>query len=181
MKNISLVLRLIGTSHASPGAGILFRKVLLAWAGGKKKTMGEEQEKYPRPELGSWHTITEYAVKTHPSYNNATVWRVAPIDNYLPERGKWVYEGEKNSPPLVAWRNDWKYERTKLVECRAMYIGYRYKKNGYAHWNADFEGEYMFGFSQHGTVEVWMFVVYESRNPIPVFPFQVNGKSKKKG
>ena len=126
-----------------------------------------------RPKLGSWYTITEYAVKTHPQYNRSTIWRRSSVDNYLPERGKWIYEGDETPPPLVSWNNNWRYERTKIGECRAMYIGYRYKKNGDAHWTPDSDSYYVFGFDQRETFEVWMFVVYEGRNPIPVFPFEI--------
>jgi len=58
-----------------------------------------------------------------------------------------------------------------------MYIGYRYKFNG--KWNTtgpyayDVEDTYVDYFASSETVEVWMFVTHDNRNPIPVFPFEI--------
>lgn len=127
-----------------------------------------------RPEMGTWHMITECLIKTHPDQTYSTVWKPKPIDLYMPERGSWVYHGEDESPPPISWQNGWKWEREPTLECKAMYCGYRYKKNGETHYENDGyeEGGYLWGFTQRETFEVWMFVTHENRNPIPVFPFE---------
>jgi len=128
-----------------------------------------------RPELGSWHTITEYAHKTRGW--NGIKWSSDSIDNYMPQRGNWVYHGDESPPPAVSWQNNWKWEREPVTECKAMYIGYRYKRNGTFSYNYDTHDfdyyEDFRGFQVSESVEVWIFVVYEGRLPIPVFPFEI--------
>ena len=131
-----------------------------------------------RPELGSWHTITEFARKSHKF--NGIEWGSVNIGVYLPERGEWIYEGKEDPPPPVSWQNDWKWECESVTECKAMYIGYRYKRNGtfsYDYDNHDFDYYEDFrGFQVRESVEVWMFVTHENRKPIPVFPFGIQQK-----
>ena len=132
-------------------------------------------KQYPRPELGTWHTITERAIKTFEG--NQRRWITEPIDEKT-TRGKWIYKGEGEPVKPVSWGNNWAWEpHPPITEYRAMYIGYRYKSNGEwltryhcENWEtADgWEEEY---YSNRETVEVWLFVTHDNRNPIAVFPF----------
>ena len=104
-----------------------------------------------RPELGSWHTITEHAIKRHPG--NKVLWVGIPIK----------HSDFRHNPPTIT------------TEYNAMYIGYRFKFNG-SHESGQWDDEPYEYFSQSESVEVWMFVTHENRNPIPVFPFEVKQK-----
>jgi hypothetical protein len=60
------------------------------------------------------------------------------------------------------------------------YIGYRYKFNG--KWTPNPDNYYEPGegyyFGQTKTVEVWLFVIHENRNPIAVFPFEIKEEAE---
>lgn len=131
-----------------------------------------------RPELGSWHTITERAVKIHHE-SGKVQWHAEDIEDKVSRRGKWVTD---NSPPIkpIGWENGWRWEAEVITSYHAMYIGYRYKYNGY--WETEIQYEYEDGntyaydgiprFIQSETVEVWLFVTHDNRKPIEVFPFE---------
>ena len=113
-----------------------------------------------RPELGSWHTITERAVKMRD--DRKVTWQSEPIQDLdarikktggLGRHGEWIPD-----PPIT--------------EYRAMFIGYRFKFNGEWGWTrGDEDGESEEYFSQKETVEVWLFVTHANRKPVEVFPF----------
>ena len=129
-----------------------------------------------RPELGSWHTITERAEKQRDG--NKVAWVKRAVANYDNRIGRWLYRGNENpAPPNSGWGSGWVWERGIITERHAMYIGYRYKFNGHnviaEMWD---EENVIYGFIQEESVEVWMFVTHENRNPIPVFPFEIEQK-----
>jgi len=123
-------------------------------------------KQHPRPELGSWHTITERAVK---QYEGDKRWWESEIISDLDYRkGTWKTDREtciKEFFPEI------------ITEYRAMYIGYRYKKNG---WVLSYEhpvGVYERWLAPDETVEIWLFITHENRKPVEVFPFPIEPKS----
>lgn len=60
---------------------------------------------------------------------------------------------------------------------RGMYIGRRYKRNGHVKEAGEWP-ETERWFVPEGTVEVWLFVFNENRNPLEVFPFPVLPRQK---
>jgi hypothetical protein len=111
-----------------------------------------------RPKLGSWHTITQKAIRV--VEGKKAHWEPEPINVTDHRYGK----------QFVA--------PTPITSYHAMYIGYRFKQNGEVDsyrstgYYADELPDDIPYFSIDETVEVWMFITHENRNPIPVFPFE---------
>jgi len=72
----------------------------------------------------------------------------------------------------------WLEERIEPIV--GAYIGYRYKFEGKWKDNPDSYDEPGEGcyFAQSKTIEVWLFVTHDNRNPIAVFPFEFEGVKK---
>ena len=137
-----------------------------------------ENRKKRRPELGSWHTITEIAKRFEDG--DKVHWQAIPINDRDGRRGKTVFVGEGEQPKNSShgkW-SDWKWKPNQpITSYRAMYVGYRFKKNGErtiyrsTGYYADEYPEDISYLKIDETVEVWMFVTHENRNPIAVMPF----------
>jgi hypothetical protein len=96
----------------------------------------------------------------------------------------------KSRPELGTWHTitkvamkDKNYDRgtTKWreYECssqQGMYIGYRFKFEGYTDFDEDMWGGVSRWFVQEKPVEVWLFVTDVRQNPIAVFPFDIKQK-----
>lgn len=127
-----------------------------------------------RPQLGSWHMITERAKKVRDG--NQVHWQAVDIEDKDARCGRLDYPDAKISSIHYVQGDGRQWQPAPpIVSHRAMYIGYRYKFNG--KWEADMvmrhhddPGEPY--FNQSEAVEVWMFVTHENRKPIPVFPFE---------
>ena len=105
-----------------------------------------------RPKMGDWYITTNEADKYRKD---------------LPERG--------NSYHRVEWRH--RYVGWKPAPVRAMYIGYRLKREG-IYWEQggghyDDDGGREQCFKTDKSIEVWMFVTSERTKPFPVFPQDV--------
>lgn len=112
-----------------------------------------------RPQLGSWHTITERAIKVHEG--KQVIWQAEPIKDVDYRYARKLFGDQKTVQQIRSYR--------------AMYIGYRFKFNGEwkTHTSGDWDEIDESYFHQRETVEVWLFVTHDNRNPIPVFPFEV--------
>lgn len=129
-----------------------------------------------RPELGSWHTITERAEKFKDGFR--VNWHSEPIEDLDARRGELTFTGE-GEPTKKSWFDDnWNWKPAPpIASYRAMYIGYRHKQNG--HWESGGgwdDGGIENYFKPSESVEIWLFVTHENRNPILVFPFEVKQK-----
>ena len=146
----------------------------------KRKVLKREDYKSRaacRPELGSWHTITERAVKVRDGEEMR--WESEPIEDVDARCTELVFNPDHADHPRWAYLGSEYISKQKppVTSYRAMYIGYRFKFNGewkttgaFAH---DIEDTYKRYFSWSETVEVWMFVTHDNRNPVAVFPFEI--------
>jgi len=134
----------------------------------------EEIKAIQRPELGSWHTITERAVKVRDG--KEVRWESEPIEDYDGRCTEMIFNPDHAAHPKWSMlsREYLSKQKSPVTSYQAMYIGYRFKFNG--RWEST--GNYEYGdvenyFAQSETVEVWMFVTHDNRNPIAVFPFEI--------
>jgi len=133
-----------------------------------------------RLELGSWHTITERAVKVRDGKN--VRWESEPIEDHDARCYEMVFNPDHEDHP--SWsrlgREYLSRQKPPVTSYRAMYIGYRYKFNGgwEAHRPYGPEDDYYDYFAQSKAVEVWMFVTHDNRNPVAVFPFEIEGQEE---
>ena len=94
-----------------------------------------------RPQLGSWHTITEKAEKIRHKNTETTIvqWHAFEIE------------------PVRAMYIGYRYKFNGHLVVAEIFGG----DEDWVSW----------GFIQDQSVEVWLFVVAGHKNPIPVFPF----------
>ena len=103
-----------------------------------------------RPKLGEWCTTTNSA------------------DKYRSELAATVASG--NSYHRVEWKH--KCLGWKPAPVKAMYIGYRLKREG-IYWERGGYEDWERCFKCSKTVEVWMFIVNARSKPFAVFPEDV--------
>ncbi len=113
-----------------------------------------DKKRKQRPEMGQWCITTNQASKRRTD---------------LPKLG--------NTHHSVKWQH--RYVGWKPAPVRAMYVGYRLKREG-IYWEQGGGGNYDGDdagweqcFRTDKTIEVWMFVASERTKPFPVFPQDV--------